>query len=343
MMEALERYLEAVGRYLRGSRREDIVAELRANLEAQLEDKEAELGRTLTQQEADAWLKQLGAPVQMAARYQPQRHLIGPEMFPIYWLVMERAIGWAAAIYAIVSAVTIATGTPNTGAVVEALMRLPGVLLWVAAWVTLIFAMIEYGAARNPQEWQGLAERTADWAAGGLQSLDKTGGRGKRQRTLVHATAETILGFLFLVWLLLIPRYPWLLMGPGALLWKASPYQLGPVWITFYWWVVVVHTLQLAWLCIELLRKTWQRDQRVRHALVRVLELIPVGTLLTAPEHVLVMLRNPAADAGVHGANVAVWNDGLHTAVTLIFMLMALQLAWWVTQMGLNRLRDGAR
>ena len=67
-MEALERYLEAVGRHLRGARREDIVAELRANLEAQLDDKQAELGRPLTAQEMEDWLKQLGAPLQMAAR-----------------------------------------------------------------------------------------------------------------------------------------------------------------------------------------------------------------------------------------------------------------------------------
>jgi hypothetical protein len=56
-MELLDRYLQAVRKHLPGKRQEDILAELRANLEAQLEDEEAELGRPLTRQEAEAWLK----------------------------------------------------------------------------------------------------------------------------------------------------------------------------------------------------------------------------------------------------------------------------------------------
>ena len=47
-MELLDRYLEAVKKHLPWQRQDDIIAELRANLEAQLEDKEAGLGRPLT-------------------------------------------------------------------------------------------------------------------------------------------------------------------------------------------------------------------------------------------------------------------------------------------------------
>ena len=66
-MELLDRYLQAVKRHLPWERQDDIIAELRANLEAQLEDKEAELGRPLTKEEAEQWLKQMGAPIQVAA------------------------------------------------------------------------------------------------------------------------------------------------------------------------------------------------------------------------------------------------------------------------------------
>jgi len=38
-MELLDRYLQAVKKYLPLARQEDIIAELRANMEAQLEDK----------------------------------------------------------------------------------------------------------------------------------------------------------------------------------------------------------------------------------------------------------------------------------------------------------------
>jgi len=61
-MELLDRYLQAVKKFLPSRRQDDIIAELRANMESQLEDKEAELARPLTATEAGDWLKQMGAP-----------------------------------------------------------------------------------------------------------------------------------------------------------------------------------------------------------------------------------------------------------------------------------------
>src|ERR1700756_2884761 len=104
-MELLDRYLQAVKKHLPWKRQDDIIAELRANLESQLEEKEAQLGRPLTQIEAEEWLKQLGQPTQMAARYQPQQYLIGPMLFPTYWYVLRLVFFWAVAIYLIVSGV----------------------------------------------------------------------------------------------------------------------------------------------------------------------------------------------------------------------------------------------
>jgi hypothetical protein len=342
-MEALERYLEAVGRHLRGARREDIVAELRANLEAQLEDNQAELGRPLTTKETEEWLKQLGAPLQMAARYEGQRYLIGPEMFPVYWLVIERALGWAAAIYAIVSVVAVATGTPNVQSAVDALVRLPGVLLWVAAWVTLIFALIEYGAARDPQKWQGLAERASCFPKAEFAPRARGVRHGRRKRAFAHAVAEAVFGFLFLVWLLLIPQHPWLMMGPGAALWKALPYALAPVWMTFYWWVVAAHALQLVWLCVELARGTWQKKHGLRHAVVKAIELIPINVLLYAPGKVLLVLREPARDGARLGATLSGWNEGLHKAVLVIATLVAAQIVWTLVHLVWRRGRNEAQ
>jgi len=51
-MELLDRYLQAVRKHLPWKRQDDIIAELRANLESQLEEKEAELGRSLTPMES---------------------------------------------------------------------------------------------------------------------------------------------------------------------------------------------------------------------------------------------------------------------------------------------------
>ena len=94
-MELLNRYLEAVRKQLPWERQDDIIAELRANLEAQLEDRQEEVGHTLNADEAKAWVGQLPAPRTMAARYRPQQSLIGPALFPTYWAIVRmRRPGW---------------------------------------------------------------------------------------------------------------------------------------------------------------------------------------------------------------------------------------------------------
>src|ERR1700689_4623245 len=109
VMELLERYLQAVSRHLKWKKQDDIIAELRANLEPQLEDKEAALGRALTEAETETWLKQMGPPLAMAARYQPAQYLIGPGVFPTYKFVLRLALTWAFVVYGTVSAVLIVT------------------------------------------------------------------------------------------------------------------------------------------------------------------------------------------------------------------------------------------
>ena len=106
-MELLDRYLQAVKKHLPLRRQDDIIAELRANMESQLEDKESALGRPLTTGELEDWLKKMGSPIMVAARYQPQQYLIGPAIFPVYWYVMRLVLLWAVIIYAIVNAVVI--------------------------------------------------------------------------------------------------------------------------------------------------------------------------------------------------------------------------------------------
>src|SRR5215471_9440096 len=104
-MELLERYLQAVKKYLPLKRQDDIIAELRANMESQIEDRESELNRPLTQGEFDDLLRKMGHPMVVASRYQPQQYLIGPTLFPMYLYVLRIALLWAFIICMIVTAV----------------------------------------------------------------------------------------------------------------------------------------------------------------------------------------------------------------------------------------------
>lgn len=94
-----ERYLNSVKQMLPSSQQADIIAELREAIEARIEDRESELGRPLKPVEVEAILKSFGHPIIVAGRYGPQRTLIGPAMFPIWWLSLRVCLGIAAAVY----------------------------------------------------------------------------------------------------------------------------------------------------------------------------------------------------------------------------------------------------
>jgi hypothetical protein len=336
-MELLDRYLEQVKRHLPWLRQDDIIAELRANLEAQLEDKQAELGRPLTGPEMEAWLKQLGSPLQVAARYQPQQYLIGPAIFPIYRFVLRLALGWCAAIYAIVNAVEIVAKNFGEDALLHAVARLPWTLFMCAAVVTLVFVVIEWSGAEVPARFLAGAARGSDWPQGIVSPFDPKLDKGKKPRTYAQALIEVTFESIGLVWLLLVPHYPFLLMGPGVFVLKISPYLLAPVWWTFYWFIIVLNVVEITWHIFDLLKDRWQGPRHAQHLVTKVLGLIPLLVVLAAPGRVLVVLKNPADTS--HAATLAHINHGIYIGFEFIAAIVVLQLLWTVGRMSLEAYR----
>jgi hypothetical protein len=336
-MELLDRYLHAVKRHLPWERQDDIIAELRANFEAQLEDKEAELGRPLTKEEAEEWLKQIGPPIQVAARYQRQQYLIGPAVFPTYWFVLRLTLTWCVIIYSIAKAVDIAAHGLGADAIIAAVAHLPWVLLINAAIVTLVFAAIEQAAMRYPEKCAPFAPMAPAWSPGSLPAMDA--GDGNKPRSFAKALAEVIFGGLFLAWFLLVPHYPYLMFGPGAWYLASLPYKLAPVWWTFYWCLVGLNAFELTWKVVDFVRGAWQSRKPLRHLAMHALSLIPLGLMMLAPEHALFLMKNPAADAAVHGAQLASANKGVLTAITIAFAIVVLQLVWGLGKLGVEAYR----
>jgi hypothetical protein len=341
-MELLDRYLQAIKKHLPWQRQDDIVAELRANLESQLEEKESELGRPLTTQEAEEWLKQLGSPMQMAAPYQAQQYLIGPAVFPIYRTVLKIAFIWAIIIYTIATAAVMLAATPSWTALLWAVLRVPAILMTTAAWVTLVFAVLEYAVTHNCTKLPTMVAPSAGWSPGALPPLSQEAISGKKPHVFANAVAEVILGFIILVWLLLVPRHPYLLLGPGALYLASSPFQLAPVWVPVYWCIVALNILQLGWNAENLWRGRWQKPQPVKRAVLGTLGLVPVVLLLTAPGRAAVLLKHPTLDQARYGATLQVINHSINWSFALICAIVALQIVWGITQSILNAHRKRA-
>src|SRR5690348_17831681 len=79
-----------------------------------MEDKADALGHPLTEEEQADVLRHHGHPMMVAARYQPHRSLIGPEIFPFYWFTIKRVMPWVAAIWLLVTAMTAIWGPQGT-------------------------------------------------------------------------------------------------------------------------------------------------------------------------------------------------------------------------------------
>ena len=337
-MELLDRYLQAIRKYLPNRRQDDIIAELRANMESQIEDRESELGRPLTQGEFEDLLRKMGPPVVVASRYQPQQYLIGPTIFPLYIYVLRIALLWAFIITVLVSAVILPL-VNQSNTVVESLFRVPGVLIQVAGWVTIVFAAIEFASTRYPKICPPMDGITQMWHPQSLPPLEKDILRAGKPRSFALAVADVFFSALFLGWLLLVPRYPFLIMGPGVVYLKVGPFTLAPVWTTFFWWVVTLAMIQIAWKCIDLARGKWQFPNRIQHIAFKTIGLAPIIILLAARDQIYVLLKNPGIDQLKYGQSVAQINDGIHLAFSVICAIVVIQLAWdlWVMA------RDGYR
>jgi hypothetical protein len=338
-MELLDRYLQAVKKHLPWKRQDDILAELRANLEAQLEDKEAALGRPLTQGETEDWLRQIGPPIRVAARYQPQQYLIGPALFPSFLFVLRTVFFWTAIIYTIASVALLATGSVSETRVLAAVLHAPGFFMQVAAWVTLIFAIIEFTAVHYPAKCPSIAGVTADWSPGTLPPLEKEEAREKKPRSFAHAVAEVIIGFIFLIWVLLVPHYPYLLLGPGADYLHSSPFLLAPFWVAFYWAVVALNALQLAWRSVDLARGAWQKPRRAQHIVMSAFGLIPLGIVLTVRDQIFITLAHPALDQARYGGTVDAFNKMIHLSAMIVCAIAVLSLAWEIVRMSMDAYR----
>ena len=144
--ELLKRYLLGVQKELGGKQSEDIAAEIESYIGDLLEERygsKEEIGT----EELETILKEMGAPRKVARQYGPQRFLIGPRLFPVYWLVLRILIAVVAGSLALSYFISIGIRQETAPALgfLEFLGSLFSGLLAAAGAVTIIFGGIERG------------------------------------------------------------------------------------------------------------------------------------------------------------------------------------------------------
>lgn len=255
-MELIERYLQAVKFWLPKEQKQDIIAELSADIYSQVEEKESELGRPLNQMEVEAILKHRGRPVLVANRYQPQQYLIGPVLFPIYTFVLKIVVccyllPWVLGLIGLL----IYSDSYRTqhGGLLGALGQAWGGF-WIASLiaigaVTLVFVVLE--------QVQAKLHFMEKWEPHKLPPV-KDPNRIKRSSSIAEIVANAVFG---VGWWLAYFSTPLLVNRPELRV------RLTPMWTYFFFGFLCVSLANVALSALNLAHPYWT----IRRAATRLL------------------------------------------------------------------------
>jgi hypothetical protein len=134
MSDLIERYVHRVGRYLPSKERTEIEAELRSQIQDELDDR---YGGTPSDEDIAKVLVELGDPRKMAVSYQRAQYLVGPDLYP-YLMMALRYVWLIAPSIVIFLNVFSALVTPEVGSWVSLIMD----TVFSAVQATLVFSAV---------------------------------------------------------------------------------------------------------------------------------------------------------------------------------------------------------
>jgi hypothetical protein len=314
----LARYLQAIAEHLPASTREDVLAELRANLQAQLDDRAEELNRPLTDADIAPILQQHGRPFLVAARYLPQQYLIGPALFPYYLMILRKVTPFAllACFLAQSSDLLYAHTLPDVLRTLGlSFAQLFPNLLLILFWITLSFVIAEYAYNKNNAKLS-----IPTWNPAKLPRL-RSRLQGKSRATRI---ADLIFHACFLLYILAIPTHLYLFLGPCEILLHQLYAQFAPIWHTFYIAFIIVLVFQLSSKLLAL-NPAFDPWRIPFDLLTKLASLGCTAILLTT--HTYLLATNPAAPQAM--LQVANYWLGMSIRIVFIFSLAALLIEAW--------------
>ena len=289
-MNLIERYVEAVKSYLPEKQHKDVGAELFDDLRSQVEERESEAGRELTEGEQAELLKTYGHPMLFASRFRQHQYLIGPALFPYYWSTMKAAVAGAFGIFILISCLgAIGSGSLAAaaigsiiGSVVGTLAGFPWVALQVFLWVTVVFALMGYFQVKlNVHE---------KWDP---KTLPKVSASHQVSRTDVWF--EVVSTTVFLAWLIALAT---------GVFQETLIFHLSDGWQLFLAPFIVLQAGHVACLSITLARPHWTRFRSIYRVIINSLGVILLGLVLTTGNPlVLAESANPGLERLVEPLN----------------------------------------
>ena len=272
-MQLLDRYLTAVKFWLPKKQREDIAAELAANLQSEIDDRVAELGRPLTDDEIATLLKQHGAPILVASRYQQEtrtvsfgRQIIGPLLFPFYWTAMKVTLVLLL-IPATVPALVLSPHLNPAREIAQVLYRTMALALPALFLVTAIFALIDASLRKFHllEKWQ------SDWDPRTLPSPAHQAKQVRRSSSI----AGIIIQSLFILWWWNHGSIPFLVLNDSG-----ARIHFAPVLTALHLPILIIAFIHLAQHWINLAEPDWRWLPPATGVITSVIALVVLFPLL---------------------------------------------------------------
>jgi hypothetical protein len=233
-MDVLDSYLRAVKRCLPRAQSDDIIKELSDDLRSQLEEQRAALGRALTDEELFAFFKQHGDPMTVARRYRQDHRslslgweLIGPELFPMYLMLLSFNLALTIAAVVVVSLILHVPISVNAFIVP---------ILAQVICLTVVFTILNLIRRKFPQPWYYPPAELAP-----MLPVSRW-----------YSLVGLIMWATVAIWWLAVPHFPQLILGSGA-----AHLRLASTWHRFYVPILLLLVGSVSQRVVSLVRPTW--------------------------------------------------------------------------------------
>jgi len=314
-MQIVDRYLQSVKTCLPAAQADDIIKELSENISSQIEDKEGDLNRPLTEAEVEAILKQHGHPLVVASRYRQEqrnvsfgRQIIGPALFPFYIRVLKFNLGLTSVVLIVIFAALFASGQ-RVGSFPQILVYQ---LLIQFVIVTLIFWAMDKHFTQFPDRWD---PRKPYGMRHPAFTISEDGPRIPRLKSISELIALAVALF----WLRAVQHSPFLIFGPAA-----AFLHLSPEWNQLYLPICALILLEMINAGITLVRPAWVRFHWLMRIVGNVGNLIVAFFLITRGKSVVMVSLSGTPNAA-HVAQIV--NQTISFCVWFAVLTIIVQLA----------------
>jgi hypothetical protein len=288
-MNLIDRYVAEVSKRLPKKNRRDIQEEIRSTLDDMLDDRVQKAGHPADEEMMVTLLKEFGKPEAVAASYVPAQQLIGPQLYPIYLLILKIVLPIVSTVLLVMAGIGLATAGLTVTEMVEAagkaLLEVAGAVISAVGSITITFAILDRIPGFRSEIEKDKKTEEKDWDPRDLPEV-----RDVEKFSLPGLMVEIVLNAAVLIVLNFFPQ----IIGFGFLLndeWTFLP-VLSDAFFRYLPFINALFGLEIV-LNLYLLRLgRWQTATRWLHTTLKALWVALAAVMLAGPE-----LVNSSAEA----------------------------------------------